>query len=216
MFRLTQPETVNSNRTSNHAARAWLLAIVLLVAGLTSDLPGRAAGAYGGGAGSGDAVGSLPGTYGGPGEADARTLAGLPVLVLRGTPAELARVVADAGGSGFVEQIALDDGTVEFRFHGNASVWLDKGALALSSVTVRVDIGATYGTHVSKIKYDGLTVSRAVRAAVDMPLALSAMLNLPKISSGAQVSLVLSNTKHVKQVIGIQDVGVWVRLDQRY
>lgn len=199
-----------------YRARAWLLAIALLVAGLSSEVPGAAAGAYGGGSGGGDAIGSLPGTYGGPAGTDPTLASALPVLVIRGTPAELKRLIVDASGSGSVEQISVADGVVEYLFHGNVSVWLDKGVLASSSVSVRIEVNPLYGSHVAKIAYDGQPVSRSLRAAVDMPIALAAMLALPKVSAGAQVTLALTNAKHLKQVFGIQDQGAWVRLDQRF
>ncbi|MCC6406342.1 MAG: hypothetical protein IT453_04180 [Planctomycetes bacterium] len=191
------------------------LATALLVCGVSSVVAGALGGGFGG-AGSGDAIGSLPGTMGGPESGDSSSVSSLPVLVLRGSPAELSRVIAGTAGSGTVEQVAIGENLIELVFHDHVSLWLDKAALAQSSVVVRFDVHPWFGSHVAKVKFDGKTVSRSVRAAVDMPLSLSALLAMPKVSVGAQVSVVLANAAHAKQVFGVQDVGATVRLDQRY
>ncbi|MBI5432120.1 MAG: hypothetical protein HZA52_04740 [Planctomycetes bacterium] len=192
-----------------------LLATALLVCGVSSVVAGALGGGFGG-AGGGDAIGSLPGTMGGPEAGDASSVSLLPVLTLRGSPDELRRVIGGSVGTGTVEQVVIGENLIELVFHGHVSLWLDKAALAESTVAVRFDVHPWFGSHVAKVKFDGKTVSRSLRAAVDMPLSLAAMLAMPKVSTGAQVSVVFANAAHAKQVFGVQDVGATVRLDQRY
>jgi hypothetical protein len=136
-------------------------------------------------------------------------------LVIAGSPSDLRRVISGIVGRGDVEQVWLAWDKVELVFHGQVTVWLDKQALAASSVTTRVAMHPMYGAHETRIKIDGKTVSRSVRNPVDLPLPLSALIGLPKVSTGSQLTISCVNAKHVKQVVGVQDLGTAIRLDQR-
>jgi hypothetical protein len=206
---------MNSKTRRPGGLRTSWLAAALLVAGVTGVV--SAGGSFGGPGGGGDAIGSLPGSLGGP-EPEGGLLgtSPRPQLVLSGSASELAKVIVSTDGRGSVQHVLVTEGLVELYFFGEATVWLDKAALAASSVSVRFDVPPWFGTHVAKVKFDGHTVSRMLRNPIDMPVALTGLLSVPEVDLGAQVSIVLSNAKHQKQVFGVQDVGAWVRLDQRF
>ncbi|MCE9593116.1 MAG: hypothetical protein K8S98_02885 [Planctomycetes bacterium] len=204
------PETTKT--TDLHAR---MLACALLVLGAASVFAGASASGPSKGSGGGEAIGSLPCTVDGSGQDDWSAESRVPVLAIRGLPNDLRAAITSAQGDGRVEQRGFIDGTVEFVFYGHVSVWLDKATLAASSIAIRFDINPSFGAHVADVKVGGIQSSRMLRTATDLPLDLDQLLSIPKVSTGAPVTITLINAAHTHQVFGVRDVGASIRIDQR-
>ena len=217
-------QAISELRNARRLAWQGLLAVALIAAVLGGAL------VFGGGAlspgGGGDSIGSLPGSWGGPGgsgrqhgntgETGTGVATPLPQLALVGDLQQIRSIVTDAAGTGSVEVRTLDTlGRVEMIFHGHVDVWLDRSAFERSAVQVKLEISPSFGTSVARVQVDGHTLSRTVQPAHDIALGVKALSTSGILDQGAVV-LSIVNAKHAKEAIEIYTKGNQIRMTQLF